>query len=92
MAAAQPAAVQPAAVQLAAAQPSAQSLALQKIQNVMTGTFDTSAWQKVEGFAHSKAREWRSAQLKRTSGNTTTTSTPSSARRIVHVKRRKQHT
>lgn len=77
----------------AGGQPTPQTLALQTIRSVMSGEFNGAAWQKVEGFAHSKAREWRSAQLKRTGGGEAAApaaALPAQHRRIVHVKRRKQ--
>ena len=81
------------AAQTGAQQPTPQTLALQTIHSVMSGEFNGAAWQKVEGFAHSKAREWRSAQLKRTGGGEAAApaaALPAQHRRIVHAKRRKQ--
>ena len=64
-----------------------------KIQEIMFGgAFDAPAWQKLETFAAGKAREARSARLKRTNQPTaaaTLDAPRAQRRRTVHVTRRK---
>lgn len=78
----------------ATAQPTAQTMAANKIYEVMLGgAFSDSNWKSLEEYASGKAREMRSERLKRSTSDTaapTHTHVDVSQRKIVTVKRRKQ--
>ena len=78
----------------AAASPTAQTLAANKIYEVMFGgAFSDTNWQTLEQYASGKAREMRSERLKRTTSDTVAPAHANvdvSQRKMVTVKRRKQ--